>query len=317
MTAHLAWMIVPAAVALDLAVGDPQGWPHPVRWMGRAIEVLEPRVRRFRIPLVASGAVMTLVLVAAVWAVTAWVIAAAAAVHPLLGTAVEIVLMAWILSMKSLCEAGTAVRRAFGEGGIDAARRAVAMIVGRETAHLDRAGVCRAAVESMAENLVDGIVSPLFYAALGGAPLAMAYKMVNTLDSMIGYRNARYEKFGKVAARLDDVANFVPARLCVPAVAVAAHLLGGHGRRSLAVARRDGRLAASPNAGYPEAAFSGALGVRLAGPAVYFGRRIDKPRIGAEFADPKPADIDRAGALLTIAGLVCAAVAAVAAGWLR
>lgn len=304
MMPAMPWFALPAAVALDLAVGDPQGWPHPVRWMGQAIDALEPRIRRLNVPDVVGGGTMAVGLVIVVWAVTAGVLAAAAAIHPVLGAGLEIVAIGWILSLRSLYEAGAAVRQAFGQGGLAAARRSVAMIVGRETDRLDRTGVSRAAVESVAENLVDGVVSPLFYAALGGAPLAMAYKMVNTLDSMIGYRNARYEQFGKVAARMDDVANWLPARLSVPMIAAAAAALGAPWRRSLTVAIRDGARAASPNAGYPEAAFAGAMGVRLGGGAVYHGSRVDKPHIGGGHPDPAPVDISRACHLMVVSGLL-------------
>jgi adenosylcobinamide-phosphate synthase len=154
------------------------------------------------------------------------------------------------------------------------------MIVGREVDQLDNTGVTRAAVETVAENLVDGVVAPLFFAVIGGAPLAMAYKMVNTLDSMIGYKNDRYLYFGRFAARMDDVANFIPARLSVPFIALAAQFLFGRGRAALNVVRRDGRAHASPNAGYPEAAFAGALGMWMGGPNVYHGKRVEKPVIG-------------------------------------
>jgi adenosylcobinamide-phosphate synthase len=315
MTPEPTWMILAAAVALDLAVGDPQGWPHPVRWMGMAIEALEPRARKLPVSLVAGGAVMTLGLVAAAWVATAGCLTALEWIHPMLRMAAEIVLIAWLVSLRSLYDAGMAVHRAFTKAGIAGARSAVAMIVGRETQHLDDAGVSRATVESVAENLVDGVVSPLFYAALGGAPLAMAFKMVNTLDSMIGYRNARYERFGKVAARLDDAANYLPARLSAPVIALAAWFLGGHFGESLRLVWKAGTHAASPNAGYPEAAFAGALNVRLGGSATYHGRLVDKPFIGADLADVDRADIPRACVLMLISGLLWM-VAAMVIRWL-
>jgi adenosylcobinamide-phosphate synthase len=182
------------------------------------------------------------------------------------------------------------------------------MIVGRETDQLDKEGVSRAAVETVAENLVDGIVAPLFYAALGGGPLALAYKMVNTLDSMIGYQNDRYREFGWAAARLDDGANWLPARLTVPLVALAAAFLNGRWREVLTLARRDGRKHTSPNAGLSEAAFAGALAVRLGGSNRYHGVMVAKPWIGADFGPVKTDDIQRACDLMLLTA-VCALVA--------
>ena len=311
MTPDISWIILPAAAALDLLLGDPPGRPHPVRWMGAAIEAIEPRVRRLPVPVAAGGALMTIGLVAMAWALTAGCLAILQWIHPALHLAGAIAIIAWLLSIRSLYDAGMTVHRALSDDGIDGARRAVAMIVGRETRHLDRAGVSRAAVESVAENLVDGVASPLFFAALGGAPLAMAYKMVNTLDSMIGYRNERYEKFGKAAARLDDVANFIPARVSVPVIALAARLLGGSGGHSLRLAWKEGANASSPNAGYPEAAFAGALKVKLGGPAAYHGRRVEKPVIGNDHPAAAPPDIPRACALMLTTGLLWTAAAMV------
>ena len=166
-------------------------------------------------------------------------------------------------------------------------------------------------METVAENLVDGVVSPLFYAAIGGAPLATAFKMVSTLDSMIGYKNDRYRRFGTVAARLDDAANFLPSRLCAPVIAAAAQMLFGTGRRALATSLRDRRRHASPNSGIPEAAFAGALGVRLGGPGFYQGMCVDKPFIGAEFPDADAGHIKPAGDLM-----VLSAVLGLAATWM-
>lgn len=315
MASEFAWMILPAAVALDLVMGDPLGWPHPVRWMGMAIAALEPALRKLPVPLVAGGAVMTLGLVGAAWGAAAGCLAMLQWIHPMLRVAADIALIAWLLSLRSLYDAGMAVHRAFFDEGLSGARRAVAMIVGRETQHLDEAGVSRAAVESVAENLVDGVVSPLFYAALGGVPLAMAFKMVNTLDSMIGYRNARYEQFGKVAARLDDAANYLPARLSVPVIALAAWFLGGQFGESLRLGWKEGTHAASPNAGYPEAAFAGALNLRLGGPATYHDCLVDKPYIGANLTDADRADIPRACVLMVVSGLLWM-VAAMVIQWL-
>ena len=281
-----------------MIVGDPLWLPHPVRWMGRAIERLEPRFRRLPLRPLASGALMAILLVAAVWVVCLVLIHMAASVHPTAGILVEAAMIYVCISARSLADAALAVSRALAESGIAAGRRAVSMIVGREVDRLDETGVTRATVETVAENLVDGIVSPLFFAVLGGAPLAMAYKMVNTLDSMVGYKSDRYLLFGRFAARMDDVANFIPARLAVAFIALAAQLLNGRGRSALGTAWRDGRSHASPNAGYPEAAFAGALEMWMGGPNRYHGRLVEKPVIGGGFGDARAVHVRQACRLM-------------------
>jgi adenosylcobinamide-phosphate synthase len=232
-------------------------------------------------------------------------VALTSALHPILGTAVEAIIVYWCISIRSLKHAAMDVCRELRRGDLLAARRAVAMIVGRETRHLDETGVSRAAVETVAENLVDGVISPMCYAAIGGAPLAAAFKMVSTLDSMIGYRNRRYERFGKTAARLDDALNYVPARLSVVLIAVAAQLLGRRGGQAVDVARKDGARHLSPNAGLPEAAFAGALAVCLGGPNTYQGQTVEKPFIGGRYPAAGPTDIPRACALMVTSALLC------------
>ena len=299
-----AWYIIPLAVVLDLVVGDPHGAPHPVRWMGRAIETLEPRFRSLPIALTASGTLFVILLVAVTWMLTWAVVGAAQCFHPVLGTVATVVTIYFCISAKDLAGSAMAVNRALGDCGIQGAREKLAMIVGRDVGRLDETAVVRAAVETVAENLVDGVMAPLFFAALGGAPLAMAYKMVNTLDSMIGYKNEQYLKFGRSAARIDDGANYIPARLSVPVIALATWLLGGPWRRALKTGFSQGRRHASPNAGFPEAAFAGALAVRLGGPNVYHGRLVDKPFIGEVFGDVGPLDIARSCQLMVGAALV-------------
>jgi adenosylcobinamide-phosphate synthase len=177
------------------------------------------------------------------------------------------------------------------------------MIVGRDVTELSDTGVARAAVETVAENLVDGVISPLFFAAIGGGPLAMAYKMVNTLDSMVGYKSPRYWEFGRAAAKIDDAANFLPARLSVPFIALAAQLLARNGKRALFTAMKEGEKHASPNAGFPEAAFAGALGVWLGGPNTYGGQVINKPVIGYRFGPTRPDHIRKACHCMVMAAI--------------
>lgn len=277
--------ILAAAFMLDLIIGDPRRLPHPVRWMGSAIAALEPQFRRISPNLVVAGAAYAAFLIVSTWLLTLAAIAALDRIHPLLGAGLEIVLIFFCLSARSLEQAAMEVHDCLVRGTVNQARQKVALIVGRDVDNYDGAGIARAAVETVAENLVDGVMAPLFFAAIGGAPLAMAYKMVNTLDSMVGYKSETYLQFGKAAARIDDLFNYVPARLCVPVIAVASQILSGMGQRSFMTAVTEGAHHSSPNAGYAEAAFAGALAVKLNGPNYYHGKLVDKPYIGLRFGN--------------------------------
>lgn len=299
------------AVGLDMMIGDPRWLPHPVCWMGQAIERLEPRFRRLPLHPQVSGAFMAASMVAFVWVVCLLLVHMAGSVHPVAGILVEAAMIYVCICARGLADAALAVGKALTGSGISAGRRAVSMIVGREVDRLDEDGVTRATVETVAENLVDGVISPLFFAVLGGAPLAMAYKMVNTLDSMVGYKNERYLHFGRFAARMDDVANFVPARLSVPFIALAAMLLNGRGRPALKTAWMDGRAHASPNAGFPEAAFAGALGLWMGGPNVYHGQLMEKPVIGDGFDSARPGHVRQACRLMLTTSMLVFMAAAI------
>jgi len=298
----------PSAVALDLVLGDPPWLPHPVRWMGWAIQRFEPAFRRLPLSPVPSGTLFAVSLVALSWLSGSLLLHLATIAHPLLALALETLLLYYCLAIRSLLTAAMAVFHPLSGGSLDAARRKLALIVGREVTGLDTAGVSRAAVETVAENLVDGILSPLFYAAIGGAPLCLAFKMVSTLDSMVGYKNERYLDFGKAGARMDDVANFIPARLSVPLIALCARLLSDRGKEALICACCDGRRHASPNSGFPEAAFAGALSIRLGGPNRYHGKWVEKPFIGDGFPEATASHIPRACALMVLTSLVGAAI---------
>ena len=298
------------AVILDLLIGDPLWLPHPVRWIGRAIERLEPRFRRIHPEPLFAGALMAACLVAFVWLVCFLLVRLAVWIHPAAGILVQTLLLYTCISARSLADAALAVGKALSDAGLAAGRNAVAMIVGRETDNLDETGVIRATVETVAENLVDGFVSPVVFAVLGGAPLAMAYKTINTLDSMIGYKNERYLLFGRFAARLDDAANYLPARLGVVFIALSSQFTNGRGKAALASAWKDGRAHSSPNAGYPEAAFAGALGLWMGGPNRYHGKRVDKPVIGKGLADARPLHIRQACRLMMTTSVLFFMVAA-------
>lgn len=303
--ALLPWLALPTAFALDALVGDPRFLPHPVRWMGRAIELAEPVFRKVKTTELLSGTLFACSLILGCWALAALTIGLTYRAHPVLGFVVETILLFYCFSARSLSQAGMEIHQLLAAGEVDKARSQVAMIVGRDVEHYQADDIARATVETVAENVVDGVLSPLFFAAIGGAPLALAYKMINTLDSMVGYKNPRYLLFGRAAARIDDVANFLPARLSVPLIGLAARMLSGaSGRRALATAWREGTHHASPNAGYPEAAFAGALGVRLNGPNTYGGVLVDKPYIGVGLGAVGLHHVKQACRLMTVTSLL-------------
>jgi adenosylcobinamide-phosphate synthase len=304
------WYILAAAFLFDFFFGDPRYLPHPVVGMGRAIHFFEPRFRQMCDNRFRAGVCFALFLVGFSYVLALALVGWAGWIHPLLGMGVQVLLLFFCFSVKGLKDAARAVAYPLAAGDLNTARKQVALIVGRETRALDACGVTRATVETVAENFVDGFLSPLFWALVLGVPGAVAYKMINTLDSMVGYQNDTYMLFGRASARLDDAANFIPARLSVPLIAAAAVFVpGAYGAAALRTGLSEGRRHKSPNAGFPEAAFAGALGVRLGGPNIYHGRPVDKPYIGAGFDDPKPAAIFLACRLMQTAA-VCGLLAA-------
>ena len=298
------WYIFPAAFALDLIFGDREHFPHPVRWMGRAIEVLEPRFRKIPTSPTNAGALFAACLIVSTWLLTYLLLAAADSLHAVLKSCLEIILIYFCISVFSLEEAAMKIKQYLQQKEIVKARENVALVVGRDVDKYGAAEIARATIETVAENLVDGVISPLFFAALGGAPLAMAYKMANTLDSMVGYKNETYKDFGKASAKIDDVLNYIPARLSVPVIAVAAHILSGMGKRSMRTAVTEGSNHSSPNAGYPEAAFAGALAVKLNRPNTYNGKLVDKPYIGVCFSGTSHQHIKKACDIMILSSLL-------------
>ena len=304
---------------LDLLLADPPAFPHPVVWMGRAIGVLErflrPRFPQTRCGQRAAGAVLAAALPGGTLALSGAVCLVTWRIHPALGFAVQ-VLWSWqALAVRGLAQESRRVYEQLRRGDLAAARRAVGRIVGRDTERLDEAGVTRAAVETVAENFADGVVAPLMYLLLGGAPLALCYKAINTMDSMVGYKNERYIDFGRAAARLDDAANYLPSRLAALLWIAAACLTGQNGSGAWRIWRRDRRCHASPNSAQTEAACAGALGVQLGGPAYYFGALCPKDTIGDAARPVEDEDILRANRMLyTAALLALAALCALRAG---
>ena len=298
------WYILPAAFALDILLGDPHWLPHPVRWMGQAIESFEPSFRRIHPNQTLCGALYAAALILGTSLLTFLVLAAAHRIHPFLKNILDIILIYYCISARSLEDAAMDVKQALAHQDLPTVRYKVSMIVGRDIDKYNEEGLSRATVETVAENLVDGVIAPLFFAAIGGAPLALAYKMTNTLDSMVGYKNETYKQFGTASARIDDVLNYIPARLSVPIIALAAQFLSESGQRSLKTAVCEGRNHSSPNAGYPEAAFAGALTLKLNGPNYYNGFLVDKPYIGARFGPTSPGHIKKACDLMMLASFL-------------
>lgn len=287
---------------LDLWLADPGWMPHPVVLMGKCITRLEEVLRR-RFPATpkgerAAGCVLAVLLPVGTMVLTGAICLLAGRIHPLLGMAVQTFWCWQALAVKGLAEESKNVYRQLAAEDLPGARRAVARIVGRDTQALTEEGVTKAAVETVAENFSDGVVAPLFYMMIGGAPLALCYKAVNTMDSMIGYKNQRYLQFGRAAAKLDDAANYLPSRLAAVFWIAAAGLTGQDAPNAWRIWRRDRRNHVSPNSAQTESACAGALGVQLAGPAYYFGEYYNKPTIGDAKRPIEPRDILRANRML-------------------
>ena len=287
---------------LDLWLADPAWMPHPVVIMGKCITGLE-KFLRARFPATpegerAAGRVLAVVLPVGTLLLTAAVCVVANRLHPLLGLAVQTIWCWQALAVKGLAVESRRVYGCLAAEDLPGARKAVARIVGRDTQNLTEEGVTKAAIETVAENFSDGVIAPLVYMLIGGAPLALCYKAINTMDSMVGYKNQRYLHFGRAAARLDDAANFLPSRLAALFWILAAALTGQDGKNAWRIWRRDRRNHASPNSAQTESACAGALGVQLAGPAYYFGEYYDKPTIGDARRAVEPQDILRANRML-------------------
>jgi adenosylcobinamide-phosphate synthase len=265
------------AYILDLLVGDPPGWPHPVRLLGRIIQYWESTLYQDR---VGAGALFWLAVMGSTLVLIFGVLLLLVLLPPAGGIALLIYLLYTGLATRSLHQESQMVEMALKRGDLEAARGALGMIVGRETANLSPEEMWRGLIETVAENLADGVVAPMFFILTLGLPGLIFYKAVNTMDSMVGYKNYWYARFGKVAARMDDVLNFIPARLTALLMIPTAAFLGRDWQGACRTLWRDRKHAASLNAGWPEAAMAGALGVRLGGSSMYFGRVVEKPFIG-------------------------------------
>ena len=289
-------------IVLDFILGDPHGWWHPVMGIGKIITKTENIVRKVfpktkrgeRI----GGAVLAVLVILVSVAVPAVLLYAAYRVHIAAGIVLEAVLCDTMLAAKSLKVESSKVADALEQEGLEAGRKAVSMIVGRDTNRLDEKGVIKAAVETVAENTSDGVIAPLFFMGIFGGLGGVFYKAVNTMDSMIGYKNEKYQYFGTVAAKLDDVVNFIPARISGLMMIFASFLCRMDGKEAFRIFKRDRYCHASPNSAQTEAVMAGALGVQLAGEAWYFGVKHEKPTIGDDRRLVELLDIKRSNRLM-------------------
>ena len=305
------WAVLGGFV-LDALFGDPAWLPHPVVYMGKAISKLEkflrPRLPKTLQGELLGGAIVAFCLPVGTFLLTGLVCWGAARLHPLLGLAVQMFWCGQALAARGLVQESTNVYKELKKPDLPGARKAVSRIVGRDTAELTAEGVTKAAVETVAENASDGVIAPLLYMLIGGAPLALTYKAINTMDSMLGYKNEKYLYFGRVPAKLDDAANYLPSRLAGLLWVAAAALTGNSARGAWKIWRRDRRRHASPNSAQTESACAGALGVQLAGPAYSFGQYYPKLTIGDALRPIEPEDILRANRMMVAESILALAI---------
>ena len=306
-----------AGFVLDLLIGDPHFIPHPVRLIGSLISFCDKRLncdagyniseKKLNLIKYKRGMLLAFTVIFATFAMSVIIIVAAYSINLYAGVIAEAVMTWQILATKCLRVESMRVYDALRTDGVDAGRRAVSMIVGRDTSVLDAAGITRAAVETIAENTSDGVIAPMLYTAIGGPVLGFVYKAVNTMDSMLGYKNDKYMYFGRFAARLDDVVNFIPARISAYLM-IAAAFIGGRqfdGKNAYRIFKRDRFNHASPNSAQTESVCAGALRVQLAGDAVYFGKLVKKKYIGDGLREIEYEDIKRANRLMYITAFLC------------
>ena len=299
-----------AGFFLDFIFGDPEWLYHPVRLIGKGISFGERQLRKLCSSnksgrgLVAAGAVLWVCIAGISFLFPLGLLILAQKIHPVLRFVLETFWCYQIIAARCLCKESVKVYDRLKADDLPGARRAVSMIVGRDTENLSAEGVTKAAVETVAENTSDGVTAPLIYMLIGGAPLGFLYKAVNTMDSMLGYKNDKYLYFGRIPAKMDDVFNYIPSRVTALFMIVAAFFCGMDGKNAWRIYRRDRRKHASPNAAQTEAVCAGALGVRLAGDAVYFGKLYKKEFIGDNLRPIEPEDIKRTGRLMYVTAVL-------------
>lgn len=301
-----------AGYAADLIFGDPRWLYHPVRLIGNLIALLEKIIRKIMPASKAgelAGGFITVVLVLLICGVVPWLLLHLVfGLNVVAGAVLEAFMCYQLLAVKSLKDESMKVYDALKGSSIEDARKAVSMIVGRDTQNLDHKGVAKAAIETVAENFSDGVIAPMFYMFIGGPVLMYIYKGINTMDSMLGYKNDRYLYFGRCAAKLDDAANFIPSRLAALLFIAAAYIGSFNGKGAVKIFKRDRFNHASPNSAQTESAAAGALDIQLAGNAYYFGKLYEKPTLGDSVKEPEAEDIKRVNKLMYIGSFAGAAV---------
>ena len=308
-----------AGFLLDLILGDPYCLPHPIRWIGSLIAKLEKSLldinqKRDEKKELQRGRFLVFIVLGITVLVSTLLLVGSYLIHPYIGIVVETIMTYQILATKCLKVESMKVYKCLKSEGLEASRRAVSMIVGRDTSVLDEEGVAKAAIETVAENTSDGVIAPMLYTALGGPIVGFFYKATNTMDSMVGYKNEKYLHFGRTAAKLDDVVNYIPARISAYLMILASFIAGKafDGKRAYQIYKRDNRMHASPNSAQTESVCAGALGIQLAGDASYFGKIMKKPYIGDAVRPVEFEDIKRVNHLMYctawISELICLAV---------
>ncbi len=290
---------------LDIIIGDPHWIPHPIRWIGHLIGWLEKRLNKKGLDariLKLRGLCLVIIVVFVPSIICLSIMALLYRLNVCAGIGAEAIVTCYMLAGRSLCNESMKVYKALSAGDLEAARTAVSMIVGRDTAALDKEGIIKATVETVAENTSDGVIAPLIYLAFGGPVLGVIYKSINTMDSMIGYKSERFRDFGYFAAKLDDAANYLPARISALLMILASFVLGRDYdyKNAARIYKRDRFKHASPNSAQCESVCAGALGIRLAGDASYFGKKVSKPYIGDTLREIENKDIIRANRLMFV-----------------
>ena len=295
------------AYVVDIIIGDSHRFPHPVVIIGKFVRFLEGGMGGF-IDKKKGGIILWFTVVIPVYFITLGIVEGCFFINSLFGAMITILLASLTLATKSLYDESKTVLNALNRGNMEEARKRLSMIVGRDTKDLNEEEILRAVIETISENLSDGIVAPMFYLALGGLPLAMAYKAVNTLDSMVGYKNDRYTDIGWFSAKMDDMANLIPARLTGLIIVATSFILRFNWRDSWRIMRRDGRNHSSPNSGVPEAAVAGSLGIQVGGENRYFGEIVRKPIIGDKIKEIDKDDVKKAWIIMFFSSFLMAVV---------
>lgn len=301
-----------AGFILDQILGDPYRLPHPIRLIGGLIQALDQKLLkkeeiRNEKKEKKKGVFLVAIVLLATLFVSGFLLIGAYCIHPVAGIVMESIMTYQILAVKSLKTESMKVYECLKNKDLEGAKKAVSMIVGRDTENLNEAGICRTAVETVAENTSDGVIAPMLYTAALGPMGGFLYKAINTMDSMIGYKNARYLYLGRAAAKLDDLVNYIPARVCAVLMIVVSFLPGTSflGKNARKIYRRDRKKHASPNSAQTESVCAGALGIRLAGNASYFGKVVEKPYIGDPLKETEYTDIKRANHMLYLTAWMC------------